>query len=223
MAKFDLLGRSREFADTLNDLLNGTVCRGIHLQPAVDKRTGSVIISYRPNREDLGDIVGIPFCPTGKPKVHLGLSVRLRPDRSNLFLMVVSSAMILALDSALEKTLLHYDYERDKPLYPEAHVQVCASSDHWEELLGDRPLKRLHLPVGGRRFRPTLEDVVEFVIAEKILPGLPGWEGVIEESRRAFQMRQLRAAIRNHPDVAQEELSRISREEPAPDERGSAG
>ena len=111
-----------------------------------------------------------------------------------------------------DKMLLHYDYERDKADgYAEAHLQICATSDAWEEAGkrhdGDtRLLSKLHLPVGGRRFRPTLEDIIEFLIVEKLVEARPKWDVALEKSRGDFRERQLRAAIRQHPEVALDQL-----------------
>ncbi|GAA0258700.1 hypothetical protein [Cryptosporangium japonicum] len=74
-------------------------------------------------------------------------------------------------------------------------------------LLGrKRDLPKLHFPVGGRRFRPTVEDVIEFLVVEKLVEASDGWQDVVEASRADFQRRQLRAAIRRFPDVAAEAL-----------------
>jgi hypothetical protein len=64
----------------------------------------------------------------------------------------------------------------------------------------DRPLHDLHFPVGVRRHRPALEDVIEFLTAEKLAKPRDGWEKVLYASRDDFRRRQLRAAIRR--DVA---------------------
>ena len=103
--------------------------------------------------------------------------MRLQPDEQEVYLMVKSSAMILATDAVItnQNMLLHYDYQREKEDgYPEAHLQICATSESWEEAGmrhdGDtRLLSKLHLPVGGRRFRPTLEDILEFLIVERLV------------------------------------------------------
>jgi hypothetical protein len=103
--------------------------------------------------------------------------------------------------------LLHYDYERDKEGYPEAHIQVIATSEAWDTVLASsgKPkagVGKLHLPVGGRRFRPALEDLIEALIEEHILDGAPGWPRIINEHRDRFRRLQLRAAIRREPEVA---------------------
>ena len=102
---------------------------------------------------------------------------------------------------------MHYDYERGKHKYPEAHLQVDASGEAWDILcrprgLSNRPLRRLHFPVGGRRYRPTLEDLIAFLITEDLADHHPGaWEH-IEAGREDFRKRQLRAAVRRNPEDA---------------------
>jgi hypothetical protein len=96
----------------------------------------------------------------------------------------------------------------------EAHLQICASSEAWRKagkrLDGrERLLERLHLPVGGRRFRPTLEDLIEFLIVEKLAEPQDDWESAIEASRSRFREKQLKAAIRQQPEIAIAELERL--------------
>lgn len=122
--------------------------------------------------------------------------------------MVRSSVMYLSPDQDGARTLLHYDYERDKADdYPEAHLQVCATSVEWEDAMRSygprgRPLKKLHLPVGGRRFRPSVEDLIEFLVTEQLASGRPGWKRHVDQGRRRFEERQLKAAVRRNPEIA---------------------
>src|SRR5665811_2281160 len=93
-------------------------------------------------------------------------------------------------------------------------MQIEASSEAWEEVLKrsdsasdrERTLAKLHLPVGGRRFRPTMEDIIEFVVSERLVVPRPGWEAAVHESRANFQEKQLRAAIRRNPDTAKQAM-----------------
>ena len=103
--------------------------------------------------------------------------------------------------------LLHYDYERDKSRYPEAHLHVRATSDAREEVTRrcgreGRPLERFHLPLGPRRLRPVLEDLIEFLIVEGLAPRRPGWEAHIRQGRARFMENQLAAAVRSDPEIA---------------------
>ncbi|MFD3507618.1 hypothetical protein [Nocardia sp. NPDC058666] len=201
------------FANELTDLLNQTVCGNVRLTASVDKAEGVVVVQYRPTKTDLLRMEGIPVSLAGKTApLYIGLQMRLRPDSSGKHLMVVTSVMLLCTDIECSEELLHYDFEREKAdSYPEAHLQVCATSPTWERLLKGRPLKRLHLPVGGRRFRPTLEDLIEFLVVEKLAEGRPGWRTALEKSRYDFQMIQLRAAIRRHPEVARDAVAALDR------------
>lgn len=100
------------------------------------------------------------------------------------------------------------DYERNKAHgYPEAHLQVggeCAALRAWRLTNGttDRALHDLHFPVGGRRYRPALEDVIEFLVVERLAEARPGWKKVLDQSREDFRKLQLRAAIRRDLETA---------------------
>lgn len=209
---FDLVQRSREFRDELTTLLNVTVCNGPQL--TVLAFPDYTVVGFKISRYNVrGE--GLPITISQKaPKFYLSLSIRLQPDVQEEYLAVRSSAMILATEPLVtnENMLLHYDYERDKQEgYTEAHLHICATSAAWEEAGrrhdGDvRLLDRLHLPVGGRRFRPTLEDILEFLIAERLVEARPNWKDSLEASREGFRERQLRAAIRRFPEVALDQL-----------------
>jgi len=55
--------------------------------------------------------------------------------------------------------------------------------------------------------RPALEDVVEFLVIEGLaVPRDEGWRDVLQAEREAFQLIQLRAAIRRDPETAREVL-----------------
>jgi hypothetical protein len=115
--------------------------------------------------------------------------------------------------------LCHFDYERSKSGYPEAHLQVFGESaalTAWEgDPFGRRGLGRLHFPMGGRRYRPILEDVIEFLVAEGLAEARDGWRDVIEAERHEYQQIQLRAAIRRDPDTARSAVAALP-SEPAP-------
>lgn len=217
--RFDLAQESRQFAEQLSDVLNSTVCTGIRLTPVISTYSRErTVVGYGITKDDQDLTHGIPVTISKKtPYFHIGLSVHLGPDHAGEHLMVTQSVFILAIAEdvgADENVLLHYDYERDKPDdYPEAHLQVCATSPAWEEagrrLDGrTRLLDRLHLPVGGRRFRPTIEDLIEFLTTEKLAESHEGSSYALAESRRGFHERQLRAAVRRSPDVAIAQLER---------------
>jgi hypothetical protein len=212
VANFDLEKQASAFARELTELLNKTVCGGIRLRSVISA-PGRAMIGYRIDKHNLDATVGIPLTLGPKaPTGYFALSFRLAADRDVRYLMVESSFMGLFLDVDLRQPLLHYDYEREKADgYPEAHLQVCAESESWKQMCAMtrrqiRPFERLHLPVGGRRFRPTLEDLIDFLIAEQAADVRPGAQQAVDDGRERFRMRQLRAAIRNDPGTAIEVL-----------------
>lgn len=71
-------------------------------------------------------------------------------------------------------------------------------------------LEKLHVPVGGRRFRPSLEGFIELLRQEKLLPKVKsGWRKVLEDTRGDWEARQVRAAVRRSPDHAADQLRQM--------------
>ena len=212
MARFNLERESRRFAGELNDLLNGTVCNGANLSHVFEKHTATVWIGHGISKHKPLADQAFPLALRGAARVFMGLSYVLRPDDAGMYLMVQSSYVSVCLSGDMDRQLCHFDYERDKPNgWPEAHLQIDARSPDWNAALNARPLAKLHFPVGGRRYRPTLEDIIEFLILEGLVDGRLGWQKRIEDSRHDFRMRQLRAAVRAHPEVAHEALRELKK------------
>jgi hypothetical protein len=208
LSRFDLRGEAEKFAAELSGLLNHTVTDGIRITAITDKGEQQARIGCGISPSDL-DPDMIPLAFGGKAaRLYLGLLFKMAADDSGRYPMIRSSVMYLSPDADGARTLLHYDYERDKSdNYPEAHLQVCATSVEWEDAMRSyrprgRPLKKLHLPVGGRRFRPAAEDLIEFLVTEKLAFGRPGWKTYVDRGRQGFEERQLRAAVRRNPGIA---------------------
>lgn len=201
---------ARAFCDELQNLLNCTVTNGVTLT-AVTDRDSAVVVGHRISKSELSTTHGIPLTITaGPPRLFLDLSYRLSMDDEGKYLTVQSSFIGLFSDEGLEHVLLHYDYERGKDRYTEAHIQIEAMSPAWEAVLPQgRSLAKLHLPVGGRRYRPSLEDVVEFLVLEKLTDAKEDWQERVNTGRRGFQELQFRAAVRRHPDISRDVLRDI--------------
>lgn len=175
-----------DFAERIQHLLNATVCDGARLG----------VIAPDAERASIGTGLGVRQPPSNR--VFLD---------STGYLTVDSSAYVVSAGDPPQE-LVHYDYERDKTDYPDAHLQIRATSPAWDALLesvglGAGSLHKIHLPVGGRRYRPALEDIIESLVVEGILqPRTAGWRTVLAESREDFRRRQLKAAVRRDPDSA---------------------
>jgi hypothetical protein len=216
----DLEAQARAFADDISRLLNTTVTNGIRLSAfiAPHLRAGTVLVGNGVGRQRITPISIALTLGTRPPHAWLDAAYTLQLDEEGVHLTVSRSRFGLYLDDDMTRVLAHWDYERE-PVndYPAAHVQVAGESEHFNELcnlarerLGldcpSRSLGEFHFPVGGRRYRPTIEDVIEFLIVERLVEWHPGWRESIDERRRDWEVRQLRAAVRRNPDVAIEEL-----------------
>lgn len=212
---FDLRGAASAFASEISDLLNQTICNGIRLSAVASNDYRTVVVGYGVTKTQWYSRHCIPIGLGGTPKVHLHVSYRLTPDTEGRYLAVSSSTFAVSLDTDMNLELFHIDFEREKAGgYPEAHLQVAATSAHWQKLCTQvspkgRELGRLHFPVGGRRYRPTLEDLIDFLVTERLVEARPGWEAHVEDGRRRFHERQLRAAVRRDPEVARSALEEL--------------
>lgn len=200
----DLRRQAKSFADELSATLNGTVTDGIRLV-VVMAASGQAVIGYRLNKSDLygADIdLTLSLSPA---RLRLRLHHTLVLDESNQHLTTDKSTYTLVTADD-DVAVLTYDYVRDPPnKYPEAHLHIDGDAPGLQRLLSlsGRAKKRpvaLHLPVGGRRYRPSLEDLIEFCILEDLVTPRPDWQSALEASRDRFHTQQLRAAVRRKPD-----------------------
>ena len=150
---------------------------------------------------------------TRQPRTSLYLFVTYTLDlseRDDRFLTVTKSTY--GLGTSETEWAFRYDYVRNPSnKYPEAHLQILGESERLADLMSTgrpgRPPSRLHLPVGSRRFRPCLEDIIEFCIVEQLVePRHDKWEEKLNSQRDQFYRRQLKAAVRQDPDTARSAL-----------------
>ena len=111
-----------------------------------------------------------------------------------------------------KESIITYEYMREPPNnFPEAHFHIHGESDMLQNMSDacgrnkDKPAD-LHLPVGGRRFRPCLEDIIEFCILEQLVTPRDNWRDTLKKSRDLYYDQQLRAATRRAPDIVTEAL-----------------
>jgi hypothetical protein len=208
--------QARGLAEKLQRLLNKTVCRTARLGTALlDDPIGHVTIgtgvtARRPEPTPVGLAIG-----GSQPRCWL--KVEYIAWLKEGYLTVRESVFVLSADPGGSEEIFHYDYERDKDErdgYTEAHLQIVGESPPMKTLLttagrAKDPVAKLHFPVGGRRYRPSLEDVIEFLVNERLVHARDGWQKVLDASREEFRDRQLCAAVGFRPDVAMGELQRL--------------
>lgn len=120
--------------------------------------------------------------------------------------------------------LFRYEFIRNSTsTVPSAHLQVHAHRDAFTHLMGhagkdsnrarrrsQRPLNgkipavsEYHFPLGGPRFRPCLEDILESLRVEFGLQVDPNiWLPKLRVARKEWRNKQLAAAIRDSPAEA---------------------
>lgn len=170
---------------------------------------------------------GIPLRVDGEIVLNLALSywmtVRSPHDHT---LAVENSSFRLSLHGHA-MPLFTLDYTRKSQKYvPISHFNIHAKRDDMVWAMNQAGRKRrgkrrqknlekgtrtpqfgdLHFPTGGARFRPALEDVLEFVINEFGIDVRENADASIQERRREWRASQLRAAIGDDLDTAITEL-----------------
>lgn len=226
--------RADDFASTLRRLLNDTVAPGVNVVASATDEGDRVYVA--PSREgQASDDAGFGWVPlstpAGQPEratadlyLKVGYTVSLDDERQHL--QVERSVFGLCVNRASGFCPIRVEYDRYKTTKQPAHVHVSGESGGlgFAFATAGRPLRaldKLHLPVGGRRFRPTLEDFIEFLVQEGLVRNVrPGWRAAIEASRATWVTRQVGAAVRRRPEAAVEQLSAMGYRVLAPAEAG---
>ena len=207
----DLERQAKQFAGETADVLNGTVTDGIRLDCGLYTHGshGQAIVTYKLDRINRrGEPIPLKI---SRSPAQLSLRVfhALRMDDESRHLANIKSTYGLYVQ---HKSAFAYHYERDADNdYPVAHLHIDGKAKRLQMILDvvgrgkDKPTA-LHLPVGGRRYRPGLEDIIEFCIVERLVDARDGWQQRLSQSRERFHEQQLRAAVRDNPGVAAEAL-----------------
>ncbi|MBK8732124.1 MAG: hypothetical protein IPL93_04465 [Actinomycetales bacterium] len=218
----------RELADTFASELTQTL--------ATVARPGSDSVVFEAVLlEDSPDVAfvqqagsaALELCTREGPLLDLEASYRCRRSQHRNFLAVVESKVRVTPHGATEP-LVRYEFLETPHGIPAAHVQVHGDHPTWigvfESISGTRRARKhrrrqrvsdLHFPVGGRRFRPCLEDVLEMLILEFNVVPSPDQETALEAlraGRAAWRAHQLGAAVADNPAVAVRVLTQLGYE-----------
>lgn len=163
---------------------------------------------------------GVPLRVRGKPLLSLTARYACTYDGADRFLAVDSSEIsIFAGMQAHGEPLIRYEYLRAARDVPAAHIQVHGHRDALSHVLaragtatnrGKRRAKGddiprmsgLHLPLGGHRFRPCLEDVLEMLLDEFGIDGAKGAREALHKGRVRWRKTQTASAVRDSPESA---------------------
>lgn len=206
----DLRRQVEEFASHVDGLLRATL-------PGMPDLT--VDTEYRPDRNlyviSAGENArGVPLFVGGHRLATLAVSVSCRLDSVERYLAVEESRYSVRAD--VDRTpIIRYEYHRDRDTTPNAHVHVHAHRGALSHLLSrsghatPHDMSFLHLPLGGSRFRPCLEDLIQFLIQECHFDSQPGWLAHIEAGRERWRRSQVAAMTRDVPDEAARVLTEL--------------
>lgn len=202
--------QAQAFADELSALLM-----------AVFPGAPGVAAQISGDRVVVAPIGDVPLSVGGSRLTVVEIHVRCRLDSRGRWLAVDQSAYKLRLD-ADSTPLLRLEYMRDARTAPSAHLQVHAQRGALSHLLSraghhaPHDMSKLHLPLGGARFRPCLEDLVQLLVSEFGLDALPGWEQAVFDGRarwRRTQAKAVPATSRRRPRMSYGSWARSRRAE----------
>jgi hypothetical protein len=168
---------------------------------------------------------GLTLTVGGRPLFRLGAKYYCEMNEANTYLAVEQSTFTVFHYDRTEP-ILRYDFIR-KPNsdVPSAHINMHTESvaliAAMEDAGNNRRTQRrraagsspraaqLHLPLGGPRFRPALEDVLEMLVVELAIDCAPGWRDSLREGRSLWRDTQLRAAVADNAGAAVEALEEL--------------
>ncbi len=157
----------------------------------------------------------------GLPRLMLKVEFHVSLDRQSEHLAVQQSTYGLWVrpnPTRKPVPVFRIEYERDARNKPSAHIHLHAESVELGWVYGTAGLQlprlhEIHFPVGGRRFRPTVEELLSFLDRENLFTDwLPGWRKVLAESLGDWNKRQTQATVRNNPEAAIEQLEKMGYE-----------
>lgn len=177
------------------------------------------------------DPKGIALQVDGETVMRLEIDFLFAPDREGKWLKVMKSTFAVVPEGS-GTPYFRYDFLSDAKNVPSAHINIHAHRDDLIAALvgtgkssaaksrrkgfvnsGQLPrVSNFHFPVGGTRFRPCLEDVLEATIVEFGLDCSQGFQQVLIEGKQRYRDRQLQAIIRDRPEVALEALRSLGYE-----------
>ena len=205
-----------EFVDTLNELVGGVLDTSARFNAefVADQRQAIV----QPPYSEADKVPTIPLIRAAdnaeSPVLFLGVTYKVGMDTKATHLQVLTSTISLRVDvtggQRFPRPLVRVEYDRAqlRPGRTAAHVHLHANSPEMAWVFGSSDqaapdLHALHFPVGGRRFRPTLEEFLLFLDREGLFNDWKdGWKPKLIQSLEAWERLQARATARQFPEEA---------------------
>lgn len=205
----DLLPQARAFADDISRLLSGCFSG----TPGIEVDQFRSRLSIHPQGQTKGS-GGVPLSVGGKRLAWLRVDFLCRFDVTEEFLAVDSSSFWIVAE--VDRTpIFRFEYLYDANRAPHSHIHFHGQRGALSHLLSrsgheaPHEMSKLHVPTGGSRFRPNLEDVIQFLIVECGFDHLSSWKDSINDARARWRAIQTRAVARAMPSEAAAQLERM--------------
>lgn len=205
----DLLVEARKFADRTTTLLAECFPGA---PPIEVTYTGErARLAPRGQTEKSG---GVPLLARGDVLAWMRLDFLCRLNSTAEYLAVDKSKtwIVAEVDST---PIFRFEYLYEAEWVPHSHIQVHGERGALSHLLSrtghQRPhsLSSLHLPTGGARFRPGLEDVIQFLVEDCGFDRLDTWRAAVLRERAEWRRVQTRTVCRAWPEEAVRQLERM--------------
>ncbi|WP_200170843.1 hypothetical protein [Tomitella cavernea] len=173
---------------------------------------------------------GVILQINGAPAFRLEVEFTCVLDGHADYLAVQKSSIKVFVAPAGKQPLFRYEYERTvRSAIAGAHIQFHGQHPELESAMqntgssttrsrrradGKKPmeLSALHFPVGGPRFRPCLEDVMEMLIDEfgvQPVGSISAARATLASGRETWRRKQVATVVRDAPDVAVQALKKL--------------
>ncbi|ROS33730.1 hypothetical protein EDF53_3229 [Curtobacterium sp. PhB78] len=200
---------------------------GARVDYDLDVPSGTIVIQPAP---EAGSTPRVSLTVGGVHTADVTLSIRFRWFDHLDALEVNESRFTLFLADD-RQPLVRFEFQEALTATPQSHWHLHAERGSFSALLaraGDNGsgrrdaarLSSLHFPLGGPHFRPSLADVVEFVIVECGVDSLPTWRSAVHEFRKHWRRGEAAATARQFPAETAQALRALgwSVQPPAPAE-----
>lgn len=210
-----LAEQAQEFGQEMTELLLATLS-GLPVPPIEILQAGDRVIIRSPSPDLL------PLYAERQRIAGMRVSVACQMDTTGQYLAVEESTydLFAEVDRA---PLLRIHYRRYQQSEPAAHIHVHGHRGALSHLLSQtghespHEMASLHVPVGGARFRPCLEDFIQFLVCECLLDAEAGWRAHVDAGRERWRLRQAAVVARDAPEVAARVLRGLGYTVEAPD------
>lgn len=162
---------------------------------------------------------GIPLLVNGEPLLMLKVNYRCAWDGEGTFMAIDKSSIGVFAAASEKQPLFRYEYERNASTVPSAHIHIHAHRDAFTYVMarsghGTRRgaaraqgssvpvMQEIHFPVGGHRFRPCLEDVLEMLLDEFGVDGARDARVELKKGRMRWRQTQTKSVVRDDPQSA---------------------